>query len=147
MTADRALIWLLRFNAAVLLCAAPCALLPFSTMDMIHRELLGAPLPDLPISRYTTRSLSLLYASYGLITLFVTLDWRRYRPAVPFIAWLHIAFASAMVVVDWEAGMPWWWIAGEGPPLIGMGFVMLWLYRRASRADPDNSSASRPSSS
>jgi L-lactate permease len=133
MTADRALLWLMRLNAAVLLCAAPCAFLPFATMDALHRELLGAELPDLPITRYMARSLSLLYASYGLITLFVTLDWQQYRPAVPFIAWLHIAFASAMVIVDWEAGMPWWWVLGEGPPLIGMGFLMLWLYRRASR--------------
>jgi len=139
MTADRALIWLMRLNAAVLLCAAPCVFLSFSTMDAIHRELLGVSLPDLPISRYMARSLSLLYASYGLITLFVTLEWQRYRPAVPVIAWLHVAFASAMLAVDWDAGMPWWWIIGEGPPLIGMGFVMLWLYRRASRADPDDS--------
>jgi hypothetical protein len=136
MTADRALLWVMRLNAAVLLCAAPCVLLPFATMDSVHRTLLGESLPDRPITRYMARSLSLLYASYGLITLFVTLDWRHYRRAVPFIAWLHIVFASAMVVVDLEAGMPWWWVAGEGPPLIGMGILMLWLYRRASRSGP-----------
>jgi hypothetical protein len=145
MTADRALLWLMRLNAAVLLCAFPCALLPFGAMEAIHRALLGPSLPDLPITRYMARSLSLLYGSYGLITLFVTLDWPHYRRAVPFIAWLHIAFASAMVVVDGEAGMPWWWIAFEGPPLIGMGILMLWLHGRASRPGAsDLQSAIRP---
>ena len=81
MTADRALLWLLRLNAAVLLCAAPCVLLPFGWMDSVHRQLLGTPFPDLPITRYMARSLSLLYASFGLCTLFVTLDWQRYRTA------------------------------------------------------------------
>ena len=133
MTADRALLWLMRLNAAVLLCAAPCVLLPFNWMDAVHRELLGAPIPDLPITRYMARSLALLYATYGLITLFATLDWQRYRPAVAFIAWLHVLFGAGMVAIDWEAGMPWWWLAAEGPPLIGMGFLMLGLYRRASR--------------
>lgn len=139
MTADRALYWLMRLNAAVLLCAAPCVFLPFATMDAIHRELLGAPLPDQPITRYMARSLALLYASFGLCILFVTLGWQRYRPAAPFIAWLHVGFGAAMVVVDRDSGMPWWWTFGEGPPLIGMGFLMLWLYGRASRGQPGDS--------
>ena len=131
MTADPVLFWLLRFNAAVLLCAAPCVFLPFARMDAIHREVLGlGPLPDAPITRYMARSLCLLYASFGLVTLFVTLDWQRYRPAVPLIAWLHIVFGGAMALVDWDAGLPWWWIAGEGPPLAAMGVLMAVLYRR-----------------
>jgi len=35
MTADRVLILLLRANAVILLCAAPCALLPFAWMDAV----------------------------------------------------------------------------------------------------------------
>ena len=139
MTADRALLWLLRLNAAVLLCALPFVLLPFATMDTVHRELLGVPLPNLPITRYMARSLSLLYASFGLCTLFVTLDWRRYRTAVPFIAWLHIAFGAAMFLIDLDAGLPGWWAAAEGPPLVGMGIVMVWLSRRARVSEPLNS--------
>ena len=139
MTADRALLWLMRLNATVLLCALLCVLLPFATMDTVHRELLGEPLPDLPITRYMARSLALLYASYGLITLFVTLNWQSYRPAVPFIAWLHIGFGAGMFLIDLDAGMPRWWAVAEGPPLVGMGFLMLWLCRRASRGEPRDS--------
>jgi hypothetical protein len=137
MTADRLLLWLLRLNAAVLLMATPFAFLPFSWMEQIHRDVLGlGELPDAKITRYMARSLSLVYASFGLVTLYVTLDWQRYRPSVPFLAWLHVAFGCGMVAIDWDAGLPWWWIVGEGPPLVGMGFLMLFLYRRASLHDP-----------
>lgn len=63
MTAERVLFWLLRLNAGVLLLALPCALLPFAWMDAVHRDALGlGPLPDLPITRYMARSLSLEFA-------------------------------------------------------------------------------------
>lgn len=137
MTADRLLLWLVRLNAAVLLCALPCALLPFSWMDAVHRDWLGlGPLPDAPITRYMARSLSLVYAGHGFVALAVTLDWARYRPLVPLLAWLHVGFGLAMVAIDLDAGLPWWWVAGEGPPLAIFGILMLALYRRAARAGP-----------
>jgi hypothetical protein len=137
MTADRLLLWLVRLNAAILLCALPCALLPFSWMDAVHRDYLGlGPLPDAAIVRYMARSLSLVYAGHGIVALAVALDWQRYRTLAPLLAWLHVGFGLAMVGVDLEAGLPWWWVAGEGPPLAGFGVLMLWLYRRASRFAP-----------
>ena len=138
MTADRLLVLLLRIDAAVVLCAAPCALLPFSWMDTVHRDWLGlGPLPDAVITRYMARSLALMYAMHGTVVLFVTLDWKRYRPFVPVLAWLHAAFGCAMLLIDLDAGLPWWWTAGEGPPLVAYGVVLLILYRRASRNNPD----------
>ena len=87
MTADRLLLFLLRADAAVVLCAAPCALLPFAWMDAVHRDWLGlGPLHDSPVTRYMARSLSLVYATHGAVVLAVTLDWKRYRPLVPVLA-------------------------------------------------------------
>ena len=137
MTAERFLLWLLRLNAAVLLLAAPCALLPFTSMAWVHREVLGlGPLPDMPIIRYMGRSLSILYATYGLITLYITISWPRYREVVPLVAWLHVAFGAAMLAVDRDAGMPWWWVAAEGPPLAIMGLVMLALFWKVGQRVP-----------
>jgi hypothetical protein len=132
MTADRLLLWLVRLNAAVLLCALPCALLPFAWMDAVHRDWLGlGPLPDAAITRYMARSLSLVYAGHGFVALAVALDWPRYRTLAPLLAWLHVGFGAAMVAIDLEAGLPWWWVAGEGPSLVALGILMLALYRRA----------------
>jgi hypothetical protein len=138
MTADRLLVLLLRIDPAVVLCAAPCALLPFSWMDTVHRDWLGlGPLPDAVFTRYMARSLALLYAMHGTVVLLVTLDWKRYRPFVPVLAWLHVSFGCAMFLIDLDAGIPWWWTAGEGPPLTAFGITLLVLYRRASRDNPD----------
>lgn len=134
MTADRVLLWLMRLDAAVVLCALPCALLPFAWMDAVHRDGLGlGPLPDAPITRYMARSLSLVYAMHGAIVLAVTLDWARLKPLVPVLAWLHVALGCGLLAVDLSAAVPWWWTAGEGPGLVAFGFVKLFLYRRASR--------------
>jgi hypothetical protein len=136
MTADRVLLLLLRFNGAVLLLAAPCALLPFAWMDAVHRDWLGlGPLPDALITRYMARSLSLTYALHGAVILGLTQSWPRYRPLVPYLACLHIAFGCAIVAVDVATGLPLWWISGEGSA-IGFGIVLLIVYPRASRDVP-----------
>lgn len=136
MTADYLLLWIIRFNAAILLCAAPCALLPFAWMDTVHGWLGLGPLPDAVITRYLTRSLSLVYAMHGAVLLFVTLDWARYRPLVPVLAWLHVALGGTILLVDLDAGVPWWWAASEGPGLIGYAAFVLLVYQRASRTAP-----------
>ena len=137
MTADRLLLFLLRADAAVVLCAAPCALLPFAWMDAVHRDWLGlGPLHDSPVTRSMARSLSLVYAMHGAVVLAVTLDWKRYRPLVPVLAWLHVGLGCGLLAVDLDAGVPWWWAAGEGPSLVLYGTALLVLYRRARRAGP-----------
>jgi len=135
VTADRLLLLLLRVNGAVLLLAAPCALLPFAWMDTVHRDWLElGPLPDALITRYLTRSLALTYALHGSIVLGLTRNWPRHRSLVPYLAYLHIAFGCAIVVVDWSSGLPWWWALGEGSSA-GFGVVLLLVYQRASRSE------------
>ena len=139
MTSDRLLLLLLRLNAAVLLLAAPCALLPFEWMDEVHRGLGLGALPDTPITLYMARSLSLTYALHGAVVLGLTRQWPRYRDFVPWLACLHIAFGCAIVAVDVSAGLPWWWAAGEGSSA-GFGLALLVVSRAA------NASASRADS-
>lgn len=132
MTADRFLLWLIRLNAAIVLCAAPCSLLPFEWMDRVHGWLGLGPLPDAAVTRYLTRSLSLVYALHGAVLLAITRDWPRHRPLVPTMAYLHAALGAGLVLVDLTAGVPWWWAASEGPGLIGYAAVVLLVYRRAT---------------
>ena len=137
MTADRLLLWLTRFDACVVLCAMPCALLPFDWMDAVHRDWLGlGPLPDAPITRYLARSLSLLYAAHGAVVLAITLDWPRYRPLVRLVAGFHVALGVGLLLTDLDARMPLWWTAGEGPGVAAFGLLQLFLYRRATKSAP-----------
>ncbi len=134
MTPDRLLLWLVRLNAAVILLAAPCVLLPYAWMDAIHRDLLGlGSLPELPITSYLARSLCLVYALHGAVILAVTHEWPRHRSLVPALARLHILFGAAMVLQDYSSGMPWWWTLAEGPCIIAFALVVLWACRRANK--------------
>jgi hypothetical protein len=47
-------------------------------------------LPDLPITGYLTRSLSLMYAMHGAIVLLLSSDVRRFLPVVKVLAVLTI---------------------------------------------------------
>jgi hypothetical protein len=55
------------------------------------------------------------------------MDVRRYLPVVRFLAVLSIVFGAGMLVLDIAVGMPLPWIIGEGPSIIILGGVLLWL--------------------
>jgi peptidoglycan/LPS O-acetylase OafA/YrhL len=76
---------------------------------------------------YLTRSLSAMYAVHGALVFFVSLDARRYLPVVKCLAALGIVFGFGMVVLDVSVGMPLPWVLCEGPFIIILGGVMLWL--------------------
>lgn len=135
MTADRFLWWLMRVDACIVLCAIPCAFLPFEWMDFVHREWLGlGPMTDTPLTRYMARSLSLVYALHGAVVFTVTARWRELRSLVPVLAWLHMALGCGLLFADLNANLPWWWTGVEGPGLVAFGLVKLFLYKRASLA-------------
>ncbi|MCC6124708.1 MAG: hypothetical protein IT426_07090 [Pirellulales bacterium] len=124
---ERALVVLLRISAIVLLTALIPAVMPFSWMIAIHRQLGMGELPDGPIVGYLTRSCSALYAMHGALVYFVSRDVRRYLPVVKCLAVLGIVLGAGLFVLDLAVGMPWFWIAGEGPCVALLGGAFLWL--------------------
>jgi hypothetical protein len=62
--------------------------------------------------------------------LFVSLDVRRYLPVVKFLAILGTVFGAGMLILDITVAMPPLWIVGEGPFIIVLGGVMLFLTGR-----------------
>ena len=127
---EKILVWLLRISGIILLTALVPVAMPFSWMQVIHRYLGMGELPAGPIMGYLTRSLSLFYAMHGALIIFVSLDIRRYLPVVKFLAVVAILFGVSMVVLDSAVGMPLYWILCEGPFVIPLGIVMLWLAGR-----------------
>ena len=127
---EKALVVVLRFGGVLLLTAVIPAVMPFAWMDLIHRQLGMGELPEMPITGYLTRSLSAFYALHGVVVLFVSLDVRRYLPVVNCLAALCIVFGAGMIVLDVWVGMPLPWVVGEGPSIIVLGGVLLWLAGR-----------------
>ena len=127
---DRSLSWLLRFVGGIELCAIPFVLIPISWMAEIHASLLGlGPMPQAPIVDYLTRSLSMLYAVHGAVVFRLSFDVVRFRPLVGFLGWLHAALGVAILAIDLAAGLPWWWVIGEGPGIAVGGALVLMLNR------------------
>jgi hypothetical protein len=121
---------LLRLEAVVLLCAIPAALMPTEWMASVHAWLGLGEMPRGPLVEYLTRSLSLLYASWVPILWLTAGDVRRYRRLIEVMAWTRFALGLALLVLDGVVGMPWWWIAAEGPSIMALSLVIAMLARR-----------------
>ncbi len=130
MSAEQLLFWLLRVSASILFLAFPCMLLPESWMDATHRWLGLGSLPEAPIMGYLTRSLAGFYGFFGVLTWMLTSDLVRYRPLIVAWGWFHILFGGMLLAIDIHAGLPSYWIAIEGPGLIGAGLLTLFLVSR-----------------
>jgi hypothetical protein len=131
--AEKTLVVVLRLSAVLLLVALVPACMPFQWMVVIHRALGMGELPDMPIVGYLTRSLSAFYAMHGALILYVSFDVRRHLPVIRFLAVLAVAFGAGMLVLDAAVGLPLAWTLGEGPFVIALGAVLLWLAGRVNR--------------
>ena len=124
---ERILVLLLRFDGLIMLAALLPSMMPFAWMKEIHRCLGMGELDDGPIIGYLTRSLAIMYAMHGALLFFVSWDIRRYLPVVKFVAVLSIFFGLSLTALDVVVGMPMFWTICEGPILVLLYGVVLWL--------------------
>jgi hypothetical protein len=130
--AERILVILLRAIAAAASLAVVPVFMPHAWMDACHAWLGLDTLPETPIIVYLTRSLSAMYAFHAGLLWIVSRDVRRYAAIITYIALAVMVFGAVMLWIDVRAGLPLYWIAGEGPFTIGMGLAILILQRKAS---------------
>lgn len=136
-TADSLLKWLLRIVGGVELCAVPFVLVPVPWMGAVHDRVLGlGPLPQAPIVEYMARSLSALYAVHGSLVFRLSFDIARFRPLVGFLGRVHVVLGLVILGIDLFAGVPMWWVAGEGPGIAAGGLLVLVLVRMGERGRP-----------
>ncbi len=134
---DRLLTWLIRANAAVLLCAAAAVFFPTDLMAEVHARLgLGTFVRD-RLTEYLTRSASAGYAMHGAVLAALTTDVRRYRRLIDRVYVLHFLFALTMLGIDLHAGMPGWWTAAE-VGTIGVVAVMIFGVNQIAKRSPAN---------
>ncbi len=134
MSAERLLTLMMRAAGCVLLCAALFVFMPSEWMALTHRALGMGSFPDAPLTQYLTRSISALYAVHGAFVLLAASDVQRYSAFVRLIGATDMAFGATMLGIDVYAGMPHWWTWGEGPSLILIGALVLFLSRRVTPA-------------
>ena len=101
--------------------------LPHSWMNAIHQYVGLGTLPNLPIVSYLTRSLSLQFALFGSLTLYIASDVRRHREFVVVWALMFVALGVVRIGIDVVSDMPLAWTLMEGPPVIVLGLMVLVL--------------------
>ena len=131
MFADRRrlLVALLRLGGAVTVTAFLAMLLPADWMAATHRWLGLGEFPHSAVVDYLARSIAALYGFHGVLLFIVARDPDRFAAIVRFIGVMNIAFGVILVGIDANAGLPWWWTLGEGPPIVAFGVVILLLSR------------------
>jgi len=127
---QRMLVALLRIFGGVTLLAFLAVFLPVDWMAATHRWLGLGDFPRVPIVDYLTRSVSALYAFHGGVVLLASTNPVQYKNLVRYIGWTNVVLGVVCVFIDLHAGMPAYWTIAEGPPVVVVGVVVLFLSRR-----------------
>ena len=127
------LIVLLRFGAVMTGSAFLTLPLPVASMVSIHRWLGLGELPQAPIVEYLARSVSAFYGFHGVLLFLLSTNVDRYAPLITFIAVMNVVLGLVLLAIDIHAGLPAFWIALEGPPVVLTGIAVGLLNRAAAR--------------
>ena len=131
MRARTTLVVFLRLLGASALCALIFVFCPFRWMAAINQWLGLSPLAYTPLTSYLTRTLSAMYASFGVIYIFISFDVLRYLPLIRLIGVIFIVGGGIVTILDAGIGMPFFWTISEGPFTILIGLAMILLASRA----------------
>ncbi len=126
-TRDRIFRLLLRIAGTSELFALIFIVAPESWMVAIHAWLGLGELPREPIVGYLARSTSAFYAMMGGLMWVVSFDLTRHRQVLIYLGWAQTFFGMALLGIDTYEGLPLSWTLFEGPIVIPLGLVTLWL--------------------
>ena len=103
---------------------------PRAWMEEIHIWLGLGVFPDSPIVWYLARSTSAFYAMMGGLYWLASYDMGRQRRLLLFLGWWTVVLGVMLSGIDLWVGLPLSWTLSEGPLVILMGVVMLYLISR-----------------
>ena len=136
MTHQRALatlVLVLRFGGVLLTLAFAAVFLPTSWMAVVHNWLGMGEFPAAPLTDYLARSVSALYGFHGVLLFIIAGDPVRYERIVLYLGVTNIVFGLMLFAIDLHAGLPLLWTAFEGPPVVGLGVLVLYLRSRLAK--------------
>ena len=131
---DRLLACFLRAAGSVTALAFLSVVMPRSWMEASHEWLGMGPMPRGAVVDYMIRQASMVYGLQGIGLWLLASDVERYRPLIRFSGCSFLLVSPIFVVIDSVAGMPWFWIIGDGVCCAVLGAVVLWLSRRGEAA-------------
>ncbi|MDH3743495.1 MAG: hypothetical protein OES47_00160, partial [Acidobacteriota bacterium] len=97
--AEKVLKRLLLFLGVTATLAVVPMVMPFTWMQIGNDWLGLGPLENTPLIQYLTRSLSAVYALFGVLTIYLALDVRYHRRLLAVIGWLTAALGVALTAI------------------------------------------------
>lgn len=125
----QALRWLLRLIGLIEALAFLAVVMPRSWMEVSHAWLGLGQMPEGSVLMVLIRQASYTYGIHGISLWVIASDLKRFRPIVLLNGLSFLLAGPVFFIIDYTAGMPWWWLAVDGPSLALMGAAMLWLNR------------------
>jgi hypothetical protein len=130
------LVFLLRCGAVLTGSAFLAVFLPVDWMASTHRWLGLGEFPRAPIVDYLARSVAAFYGFHGVLLFLISTDVVRFRPLVWYVAVMNVLLGVTLLAIDVHAGLPAYWIALEGPPVIVIGLLVAFFnWRLVPAAD------------
>lgn len=129
MNYQRLQVWVLRFVGTVEGLAFGAVVLPRDWMGAMHARLGAAEMPTGPVFDSVMRQVSFTYGLHGIAAWIIASDVVRYRPLVVFTGVGYLLAAPVFVWIDLAAGMPGFWVAGNGGSCLLVGLIvpgLLW---------------------
>jgi hypothetical protein len=130
VTPQQSLALVLRCGGCLLTLAFGAVFLPTSWMAEVHSWLGLGQFPAAPLTDYLARSVSALYGFHGVLLFIVAGDPVRYERIVLYLGVANIVFGLMLLGLDVHAGLPLWWTDFEGPPVVVLGVLVLYLRGR-----------------
>ena len=124
------LVFLLRCGAVLTGSAFLAVFLPVDSMASTHRWLGLGEFPRTPVVDYLARSVAAFYGFHGVLLFVISTDVARYRPLVWYVAAMNVAFGFMLLAIDLHAGLPAYWTAFEGPPVVVIGLLVAYFNHR-----------------
>jgi hypothetical protein len=129
---ERCLTRFLQIVGVVDVSAAVAVVMPRESMAAVHAWLGLGVMPSDPITGYLARSASLFCVLTGALLLYAARDVRANRRLIAWMARCGLVAGVALVGIDVAEGLPWWWIAAEGPCCVALSLIALGMQGRVS---------------
>jgi hypothetical protein len=129
MNRRRLLAWVLRLVGSVEALAFGAVVMPRAWMEAFHARLGLSDMPTGPVFDSVMRQVSFTYGLHGVALWIIASDVMRYRPLVTFTGIGYLLAGPVFLLIDSTAGMPWFWVAGDGGSCLLVGALVLGLLR------------------
>jgi hypothetical protein len=104
--------------------------MPRSWMEAAHARLGLAEMPTGAVFDAVMRQVSFSYGLHGVALWFMAADVVRYRPLVILAGFGYLIAGPVFFLIDFTAGMPGFWMVGNGGSCLLIGVILLGLLWR-----------------